>query len=70
MNTQCDDMALVRQCDGCGITTAADIDATDEHAAQMEMHGQTVRLVTMDECTELWKDAGPCQCPKNKGGWK
>lgn len=60
------DFALVRQCDGCGMTTAADLDATDEHCKQMELPGQSVRRVVLDECLRLWKTAGPCACRRNR----
>lgn len=54
--------ALVRQCDGCGMTTAADLDATREHALEMQMPGQTVREVSTEECLRLWQTAGRCRC--------
>lgn len=60
------DFALVRQCDGCGMTTAADLNATDEHFKQMEMPGQSVRRVVLEECLRLWKTAGPCACRRNR----
>lgn len=55
-------MALVRQCDRCGATTAADLDATEERALAMSSPGQTVRVVTEAECRRLWQLTGGCIC--------
>jgi len=66
MKPKVNEQALVRQCDGCGMTTAADLDLTPQHAEEMWMSGQTVRQVTRDEALRLWRDAGPCCCKRSQ----
>jgi hypothetical protein len=55
-------LALIRQCDGCGMTTAFDLDPTPENEALMRHDGQTVLTVSKDEAKELWKNSGKCKC--------
>lgn len=57
---------IVRICYGCGMTTAADLDATVDHEEEMQLPGQTVRRVPLEEGLRLWKAAGPCSCKGRK----
>lgn len=60
--TKLGEFILVRQCDGCGITTAADLDASDKNEREMQVFGQTVRRVKTEEGLRLWDKAGKCAC--------
>jgi hypothetical protein len=58
--------ALIRRCNGCHRVTAIDVEDTPEHRRQMEMHGQTVEVVTRRKADMHWFEGGPCVCGMNK----
>lgn len=63
-----DGMALIRQCDKCGQTTAFDLDVTTKHRREMQMVGQTVREVPKEEALKLIRAGAPIHlCTKKCG---
>lgn len=54
--------AFIRQCDTCGVTTAIDLDPTPEHWRELQLYGQTIRKVPIDQAKISWKTASSCKC--------
>lgn len=60
--------ALIRVCNGCNRCTAIDMEDTPEHRKDMEMCGQSIRVVSRHEALAEWENAGPCECKKMEDG--
>ena len=56
--------AIYRKCNGCGMSTAIDMDDTPQHRKEMKLDGQIVMVEDSERVRLLWANAGPCRCKK------